>query len=104
MEVQILIDLLQVIFINLIMSVDSALIIGIVIRELPITKRKHILIWSLIGISLIYIFLSALSILIQMIPYVKLASGLVLVLIATKLIIDINHVRNKGESIFQAVN
>lgn len=103
MEVHILIDLLEVIFINLIMSVDNALIIGIVVRELPIVKRKHVLVWSIIGISSIYIFLSALSILIQRIPYVKLASGLVLIWIATKLIININLVRKNGDSVLQAI-
>ncbi|MCM3765528.1 hypothetical protein [Neobacillus niacini] len=45
MDVNLFIDLLKVIFINLIMSVDSALIIGIVVRELPIESKKGNVFW-----------------------------------------------------------
>jgi YjbE family integral membrane protein len=103
MQVQVLVDLLHIIFINLILSADSALIIGIAIRDLRSKQRKQVLIWSTFGISFIYIIFAIFASLIINIPYLKLGSGILLIWIAAKLIIDYNHSRSHITSVRSAI-
>ena len=103
MKGQVIVDLLHIIFINLILSADSALIIGIAIRDLQTKQRSQVLIWSTIGISFIYIVFASFASLIINIPYLKLVSGLVLIWVAVKLIMDYNHSRNHKSSVRGAI-
>ncbi|MDQ0199173.1 TerC family protein [Neobacillus ginsengisoli] len=99
----VLIDLLKIIFINLILSADSAFIIGIAIRELSSEQRKQVLGAVMFGISVIYILFSSLATFIIEIPFIKLAGGLVLIWIATNLFVNNNYSGNKTASVKGAI-
>ncbi|MEM1505777.1 YjbE family putative metal transport protein [Domibacillus sp. 8LH] len=90
MNIPFFIDLLNIIFVNLLLSADNALIIGMAIRELPFSQRKKVLVWTTAGIIMFYVLFSSLAALIMDIPYIKAIGGILLIWVSLKLLIENN--------------
>lgn len=54
------IDLYNIIFINLALSADNALIIGMAISELPSSQRNKVLVWTTLGIVMFFMLFASL--------------------------------------------
>jgi len=98
--------LLEIGFLNLLLSGDNALVIALAVRALP--KRKRVLgqLWGAVGaVVLRLIFVSIVSVLLR-IPLLQLVGGLLLVWIAVKLVrpetAGDNEVR-RGSSLWEAI-
>lgn len=101
-----MIDLLNIIFINLALSADNALIIGMSIRGLQSSQRNKVLIWTTIFTIFSYILFASLVTWLMDIPYIKLIGGILLIWVAIKMLTDIHKdsslvksVSNKWEAI-----
>jgi YjbE family integral membrane protein len=78
--------LLQIGYLNLLLSGDNALVIALAVRALPRHKRMLGQIWGAVGAVLLrLIFLGAVMYLLE-VPFLKLVGGLLLVWIAYKLV------------------
>ena len=78
--------LIQITWLNLVLSGDNAVVIALAVRTLP--RRQRILgqIWGTVGaVVLRLVFVGVVTLLFRL-PYVRLAGGLVLVWIAYKLV------------------
>ena len=90
LNTQVLIELLEVFWINIVLSGDNALVIALACRSLPVRQRR-------IGIALGAMAAIGLRLLFTIIvvgllgtPYLKIGGGLLLLLVAIKLLIDEN--------------
>ena len=87
MESQFWIGLLQIIWIDLLLSGDNAVVIALACRGLPEKQRKWgILLGAGAAVGLRIIFALAITYLLA-VPFLKLVGGLLLFWIATKLIV-----------------
>jgi len=78
---------LQIIFVNLLLSGDNAVVIAMACRGLPTQQRRWgIVIGAGVAVFLRIIFIGVVARL-MLLPYLKLAGGAALVLIAAKLIV-----------------
>jgi YjbE family integral membrane protein len=89
---------LEIVFINLLLSGDNAVVIAMACRGLPRRQR----IWGLVigaavAVILLVVFASVISRLLQF-PYLKIAGGLALIYIAVKLLVPENAGRNGVEA------
>jgi YjbE family integral membrane protein len=89
---------LQIIFINVLLSGDNAIVIAMACRGLPPHQRR----WGLVigaGIAvLLLIFFSTIIARLMLLPYLKLIGGLALMYIAAKLLVPEAADRNEVEA------
>lgn len=77
----------QIVFINILLSGDNALVISMACRRLPRRQRiLGLLIGEAIAVILLIVFAAVLSRVLQW-PYLKIAGGLALIYIAAKLLV-----------------
>ncbi|HWQ61031.1 MAG TPA: TerC family protein [Negativicutes bacterium] len=79
-------------FINLILSGDNAVVIALASRNLPRDQRRKAVFWGSLGAVVLRIGLTVVAAYLLQIPYLQFAGGLALLYIAVKLIAD-----DKGE-------
>lgn len=98
--------LVAVLFVNLILSGDNAVVIAMAARTLEGANRKKAIVWGAAGaVVLRLVFAAVITILIE-IPFLQVAGGLLLVWIAWQLIHEDGGDDDKvqaGESIWEAV-
>jgi len=82
----------SIIFINLILSGDNAVVIALASRNLPPDQRRKAVFWGSLGAVVLRIVLTVVAAFLLQIPYLQFAGGLALLYIAVKLIAD-----DKGE-------
>jgi YjbE family integral membrane protein len=80
--------LTQIIFIDLVLAGDNAIIIGMVASKFPLDQRKKIIFWGIGGAIILRIILTMLTAYLLQITGLKLAGGLLLLYIVYKLYID----------------
>lgn len=85
---QFLISLLQIVFIDLILAGDNAIVIGLAARNLPQNVQKKAILYGTGGAVLIRIFATIIVLWLLQIPWLLLVAGLLLVGIAYKLLAD----------------
>jgi YjbE family integral membrane protein len=86
---------LQIIFINVLLSGDNAVVIAMACRSLPATQRRWgIVIGAGVAVILRIVFVGVVARLI-LLPYLKLIGGLALLVIAAKLIVPDETERNE---------
>ncbi|SFS61448.1 TerC family protein [Paenibacillus sp. 453mf] len=85
---QFLISLLQIVFIDLILAGDNAIVIGLAARNLPQNVQKKAIVYGTGGAVLIRIFATIIVLWLLQIPWLLLVAGLLLVGIAYKLLAD----------------
>ena len=94
-----LIILSQIIFIDLVLAGDNAIIIGMVASKFPLEQRKKIIFWGIGGAIILRIILTMLTAYLLQITGLRLIGGLLLLYIVYKLYTDVI----KGQSVDEDV-
>jgi YjbE family integral membrane protein len=84
-----LIILGQIIFIDLILAGDNAIVIGMVASKFPVEQRKKIIFWGIGGAVILRIILTMLTAYLLQITGLRLIGGLLLLYIVYKLFTDV---------------
>ena len=85
----------QIVFIDLVLAGDNAIIIGMVASKFPIEQRKKIIFWGIGGAVILRIILTLLTAYLLQITGLRLIGGLLLLYIVYKLYTDV--IRNSSE-------
>ena len=86
----------QIIFIDLILAGDNAIIIGMVASKFPPEQRKKIIFWGIGGAVILRILLTLITAYLLQITGLRLIGGLLLLYIVYKLYVDV--IKNSGGS------
>ena len=90
----------QIIFIDLILAGDNAIIIGMVASKFPPEQRKKIIFWGIGGAVILRILLTLITAYLLQITGLRLLAGLLLLYIVYKLYVDvIKNSQNDEENI-----
>ena len=81
--------LTQIIFIDLVLAGDNAIIIGMVASKFPIDQRKKVIFWGIGGAVILRIILTLLTAYLLQITGLRLIGGILLLYIVYKLYVDI---------------
>ena len=81
--------LTQIIFIDLVLAGDNAIIIGMVASKFPIEQRKKVIFWGVGGAIILRIILTLMTAYLLQITGLRLIGGLMLLYIVYKLYIDV---------------
>ena len=79
----------QIIFIDLILAGDNAIIIGMVASKFPLDQRKKVIFWGIGGAIILRIVLTLLTAYLLQITGLRLVGGLLLLYIVYKLYVDV---------------
>tara|TARA_B100001057_G_scaffold415563_1_gene433129 strand:+ start:790 stop:1383 length:594 start_codon:yes stop_codon:yes gene_type:complete len=91
--------LTQIIFIDLVLAGDNAIIIGMVASKFPTKQRKLIIFWGIGGAVVLRIILTLMTAYLLQISGLRLIGGLLLLYIVYKLYTDVIKGESKGEDI-----
>ncbi len=93
--------LTQIIFIDLVLAGDNAIIVGIVASKFPVEQRKKVIFWGIGGAVVLRIILTMLTAYLLQITGLRLIGGLLLLYIVYKLYIDVikGQTGNEGAKI-----
>ena len=91
--------LTQIIFIDLVLAGDNAIIIGMVASKFPLEQRKKIIFWGIGGAVVLRIILTLLTAYLLQITGLRLIGGLLLLYIVYKLYVDVIKGAEKEEDI-----
>jgi len=81
--------LAQIIFIDLVLAGDNAIIIGMVASKFPVEQRKKVIFWGIGGAVILRIILTLLTAYLLQITGLRLIGGLLLLYIVYKLYVDV---------------
>ena len=103
--------LLQIIFIDLVLAGDNAIIIGMVASLFPPDQRKKIIFWGIGGAVILRIILTLITAYLLQITGLRLIGGLLLLYIVYKLYTDViknsddekNNIKVDNSSFFKAI-
>ena len=84
-----LVILTQIIFIDLVLAGDNAIIIGMVASKFPLEQRKKVIFWGIGGAVILRIILTMLTAYLLQITGLRLIGGLLLLYIVYKLYVDV---------------
>ena len=85
----------QIIFIDLVLAGDNAIIIGMVASRFPIDQRKKIIFWGISAAVILRIIFTLMTAYLLQITGLRLIGGILLLYICYKLYVDV--VKNNGE-------
>ena len=91
--------LTQIIFIDLVLAGDNAIIIGMVASKFPPEQRKKVIFWGIGGAVILRIILTLLTAYLLQITGLRLIGGLLLLYIIYKLYVDVIKGSEKQENI-----
>ncbi len=91
--------LTQIIFIDLVLAGDNAIIIGMVASKFPPEQRKKVIFWGIGGAVILRIILTLLTAYLLQITGLRLIGGLLLLYIVYKLYVDVIKGSEKEEDI-----
>ena len=91
--------LTQIIFIDLVLAGDNAIIIGMVASKFPAEQRKKVIFWGIGGAVILRIILTLLTAFLLQITGLRLIGGLLLLYIIYKLYVDVIKGDSKDEDI-----
>ena len=91
--------LTQIIFIDLVLAGDNAIIIGMVASKFPPDQRKKVIFWGIGGAVVLRIILTLLTAYLLQITGLRLIGGILLLYIVYKLYLDVIKESNKEEDI-----
>ena len=89
----------QIIFIDLVLAGDNAIIIGMVASKFPIEQRKKVIFWGIGGAVVLRIILTMLTAYLLQITGLRLVGGLLLLYIVYKLYTDVIKGRSDEENV-----
>jgi YjbE family integral membrane protein len=87
--------LTQIIFIDLVLAGDNAIIIGMVASKFPVEQRKKVIFWGIGGAVILRIILTMLTAYLLQITGLRLIGGILLLYIVYKLYTDV--IKGQGE-------
>jgi YjbE family integral membrane protein len=87
----------QIIFIDLVLAGDNAIIIGMVASRFPHEQRKKVILWGIGGAIILRIILTLLTAYLLQITGLRLIGGLLLLYIVYKLYVDVIKGGDKEE-------
>ncbi len=91
--------LTQIIFIDLVLAGDNAIIIGMVASKFPLEQRKKVIFWGIGGAVILRIILTLFTAYLLQITGLRLIGGLLLLYIVYKLYVDVIKGSEKGENV-----
>ena len=91
--------LTQIIFIDLVLAGDNAIIIGMVASKFPPDQRKKVIFWGISGAVILRIILTLLTAYLLQITGLRLIGGILLLYIVYKLYVDVIKGASKEENI-----
>ena len=91
--------LTQIIFIDLVLAGDNAIIIGMVASKFPPDQRKKVIFWGIGGAVILRIILTLLTAYLLQITGLRLIGGILLLYIVYKLYVDVIKGAAKDEDI-----
>ena len=89
----------QIIFIDLILAGDNAIVIGMVASKFPVEQRKKVIFWGIGGAVILRIILTMLTAYLLQITGLRLIGGLLLLYIVYKLYTDVIKGQSHDEDI-----
>jgi YjbE family integral membrane protein len=89
----------QIIFIDLVLAGDNAIIIGMVASKFPLEQRKKVIFWGIGGAVVLRIILTMLTAYLLQITGLRLIGGLLLLYIVYKLYVDVIRGQSDEEDI-----
>ena len=89
----------QIVFIDLVLAGDNAIIIGMVASKFPSDQRKKIIFWGIGGAVILRIILTMITAYLLQITGLRLVGGLLLLYIVYKLYVDVIQNSSKEEDI-----
>ena len=89
----------QIIFIDLVLAGDNAIIIGMVASKFPAEQRKKVIFWGIGGAVVLRIILTMLTAYLLQITGLRLIGGLLLLYIVYKLYVDVIKGQSDEEDI-----
>ena len=89
----------QIIFIDLILAGDNAIVIGMVASKFPVEQRKKVIFWGIGGAVILRIILTMLTAYLLQITGLRLIGGLLLLYIVYKLYTDVIKGQSGDEDI-----
>jgi integral membrane protein, YjbE family len=97
--------LITIVFIDLVLAGDNAIVIGLAARNLPKHQQKAAILWGMAGAVAIRIAATALVVYLLKVPWLQLAGGLLLIWIAYKLLVqgEGGHDIKAGNTLWQSV-
>ena len=87
----------QIVFIDLILAGDNAIIIGMVASKFPAKQRKQVIFWGIGGAIVLRIILTLLTAYLLQITGLRLIGGILLLYIVYKLYVDVIKESKKTE-------
>ena len=91
--------LTQIIFIDLVLAGDNAIIIGMVASKFPPDQRKKVIFWGIGGAVILRIILTLLTAYLLQITGLRLIGGILLLYIVYKMYVDVIKGASKEEDI-----
>ena len=79
----------QIVFIDLVLAGDNAIIIGMIASKFPLDQRKKIIFWGIGGAVILRIILTLLTAYLLQITGLRLVGGILLLYIVYKLYVDV---------------
>ena len=89
----------QIIFIDLVLAGDNAIIIGMVASKFPVEQRKQVIFWGIGGAIILRVILTLLTAYLLQITGLRLIGGLLLLYIVYKLYKDVIKGQSNEEDI-----
>ena len=89
----------QIVFIDLVLAGDNAIIIGMVASKFPSDQRKKIIFWGIGGAVILRILLTMITAYLLQITGLRLVGGLLLLYIVYKLYVDVIQNSSKEEDV-----
>ncbi len=105
MNLEFWIGFINIIIIDLVLSGDNAVVVGMASRRLPPKERKKAIFWGTVGAVGLRILFTGLAAWLLEIPYIKIVGGSLLIWIAIKLLIqqeEPSHIQS-GRNLWEAV-
>ncbi|WP_245604706.1 YjbE family putative metal transport protein [Paucisalibacillus globulus] len=96
----------KILIINLILSGDNAVVIAMASRNLPSNLKSKAIIWGTVGAVLFRILFTVIVMYLLKLPYIHLIGGILLLLVAYKLLVEKEMEENKiktGNSLKEAI-
>ena len=85
----------QIVFIDLVLAGDNAIIIGMVASQFPIDQRKKIIFWGIAAAVILRIVFTLITAYLLQITGLRLVGGILLLYICYRLYVDV--IKNKNE-------
>ena len=89
----------QIIFIDLVLAGDNAIIIGMVASQFPVEQRKKIIFWGIGAAIVLRILFTLITAYLLQISGLRLIGGILLLYICYKLYVDVVKQKEKSEDI-----